>query len=150
MEQEQCLELKMLFLLGYNLEIVIVGGELTFGGGGRKTWWGRVYWGKNFSEEGNEQVFGLAGGENSTIPPVGKTLPSFLNIFFFKVVKTNTKKERLEKSKKERLLLLIPKIRYKVFQELNISNVSTTFLIDCQCYTFLFMNIIILDIFIQP
>ena len=150
MEQEQCLELKMLFLLGYNLEIVIVGGELTFGGGGRKTWRGRVYWGRNFSEGGNEQVFGLVGGETSTIPPAGKTLPPFLNIFFFKVVKTNTKKERLEKSKKERLLLLIPKIRYKVFQELNISNVSTTFLIDCQCYTFLFMNIITLDSFIQP
>ena len=27
---------------------------------------------------------------------------------FFKVVKTNTKKERLEKPKKEKLLLLIP------------------------------------------
>ena len=32
----------------------------------------------------------------------------FKNIFFFKVVKTNTKKERLEKPKKEKLLLLIP------------------------------------------
>ena len=31
-----------------------------------------------------------------------------INIFFFKVVKTNTKKERLEKPKKEKLLLLIP------------------------------------------
>ena len=29
------------------------------------------------------------------------------NIFFFKVVKTKTKKERLEKPKKEKLLLLI-------------------------------------------
>ena len=29
------------------------------------------------------------------------------NIFFFKVVKTNTKKERLEKPRKEKLLLLI-------------------------------------------
>ena len=34
-----------------------------------------------------------------------------------------------------------------VFQELNISNVST-FLIDCQSYTFLLMNIIISDVFI--
>ena len=32
----------------------------------------------------------------------------FKNIFFFKVVKTNTKKEKLEKPKKEKLLLLIP------------------------------------------
>ena len=31
-----------------------------------------------------------------------------INIFFFKVVKTNTKKERLEKPKKEKFLLLIP------------------------------------------
>ena len=31
-----------------------------------------------------------------------------INVFFFKVVKTNTKKERLEKPKKEKLLLLIP------------------------------------------
>ena len=35
-------------------------------------------------------------------------LKIFKNIFFFKVVKTNTKKERLEKPKKENLLLLIP------------------------------------------
>ena len=34
-------------------------------------------------------------------------LKFFRNIFFFKVVKTNTKKERLEKQKKERLLLLL-------------------------------------------
>ena len=33
------------------------------------------------------------------------------NIFFFKVVKTNTKKEKLEKPKKEKLLLLIPENR---------------------------------------
>ena len=33
-------------------------------------------------------------------------LKIFKNIFFFKVVKTNTKKERLEKSKKEKLLLI--------------------------------------------
>ena len=31
-----------------------------------------------------------------------------INIFFFKVVKMNTKKERLEKTRKEKLLLLIP------------------------------------------
>ena len=35
-------------------------------------------------------------------------LKIFKNIFFFRVVKTNTKKERLEKPKKETLLLLIP------------------------------------------
>ena len=35
-------------------------------------------------------------------------LKIFKNLFFFKVVKTNTKKERLEKPKKEKLLLLIP------------------------------------------
>ena len=35
-------------------------------------------------------------------------LKIFKNIFFFKVVKTNTKKERLEKPKKKKLLLLIP------------------------------------------
>ena len=32
----------------------------------------------------------------------------FKNIVFLKVVKTNTKKERLEKPLKEKLLLLIP------------------------------------------
>ena len=31
-----------------------------------------------------------------------------MNIFFFKVVKRNTEKERLQKPKKENLLLLIP------------------------------------------
>ena len=31
-----------------------------------------------------------------------------INIFFFKDVKTSTEKERLEKPKKEKLLLLIP------------------------------------------
>ena len=31
-----------------------------------------------------------------------------INLFFLKVVKTNTKKESLEKPKKEKLLLLIP------------------------------------------
>ena len=31
-----------------------------------------------------------------------------MNIFFFKVVKTRTKKEKLEKPKKEKFLLLIP------------------------------------------
>ena len=71
----------------------------------------------------------------------------------------------MEKLKKEKLLLLIPenmgdsvlsacktKIpteyrekRYKVFQELNISNASI-FLIDCQSYTFLLINIKIPDI----
>ena len=37
-----------------------------------------------------------------------KYLRKNLNIFFLKVAKTNTKKERFEKSKKEKLLLLIP------------------------------------------
>ena len=32
----------------------------------------------------------------------------FKNIFFFKIAKINTKNERLEKPKKEKLLLLIP------------------------------------------
>ena len=45
-----------------------------------------------------------------------------MNTLFFKVAKTNTKKKRLEKPKNEKLLLLIPKRRYQVFQELNISN----------------------------
>ena len=35
-------------------------------------------------------------------------LKIFKDIFFFKVVKTNTETERLEKPKKEKLLLLIP------------------------------------------
>ena len=35
-------------------------------------------------------------------------LKMFKNILFFKVVKKNTKKEKLEKPKKEKLLLLIP------------------------------------------
>ena len=89
-----------------------------------------------------------------------------INIFFFKNVKTNTKKERLEKPNKEKLLLLIPEnisdrvlsmcktkipteYREKAircFKKLNISNVSI-FLIDCQSYTFLLKNIIISDIF---
>ena len=35
-------------------------------------------------------------------------LKMFKNILFFKVVKKNTKKGKLEKPKKEKLLLLIP------------------------------------------
>ena len=35
-------------------------------------------------------------------------LKMFKNILFFKVVKKSTKKEKLEKPKKEKLLLLIP------------------------------------------
>ena len=35
-------------------------------------------------------------------------LKIFKDIFFFKVVKTNTETERLEKPKKEKLLLFIP------------------------------------------
>ena len=35
-------------------------------------------------------------------------LKIFKSIFFFKVLKINSKKERLEKPKKEKLLLLIP------------------------------------------
>ena len=35
-------------------------------------------------------------------------LKIFKNIFFFKVVKTNTNKETLKKPKREKLLLLIP------------------------------------------
>ena len=72
------------------------------------------------------------------------------------------------KQNKKRLLLLIPenigdrvfivpktkmiteykRKRYKVFQELHISNVQI-FLIDCQSSTFLLRNIIISDIFIK-
>ena len=44
MVQEQWLQIGMTFLLGYNLIIVIKWGELNFGGGGIKIWWGRVYW----------------------------------------------------------------------------------------------------------
>ena len=76
----------------------------------------------------------------------------------------------LEKPKKEKLLLLITEnkgdkkfsvcktIKYilniqkkvvRCFQELDISKVSM-FLTDCQFYTFLLLNIIISDIFIQP
>ena len=38
----------------------------------------------------------------------------FKNIFFFKLVKTNTKKESLEKPKKEKLLLIAEKIGDRV------------------------------------
>ena len=49
-----------------------------------------------------------------------------MNVFFFKVVKTNTKNERLEKPKKVKLLLLIPKTKHvsriKYFRWINIFN----------------------------
>ena len=35
----------------------------------------------------------------------------FKNVLFHEVVKTNTKKEKLQKSKKEKLLFLIPEIK---------------------------------------
>ena len=66
MGQEQRLKLKMLFLLGYNLKIVIQWGRIDFwwegsllGGGGGSRWAG-----------GDEQIFGRWGG----LPPVGKIL----------------------------------------------------------------------------
>ena len=71
-------------------------------------------------------------------------LKIFKIIFFFKVVKTNTKKERLEKRKKEKLLLLIPENIGDRVLSVNF------FLVDCQPYTFLLMNMIISDILIQP
>ena len=68
MVQEQWLQLKMMFLLGYNIKIVIEFGEINL-------WWGRN---KNFVGEvflGGEQWanFWLVG-ETSPIPPVGKAL----------------------------------------------------------------------------
>ena len=67
-------------------------------------------------------------------------LKTFKNIFFFNVVKT--KNESLDKPKKEKLLLLIhksvSKIRY--FKCID--------LIDCHAYTFLFMHIMVSDVFI--
>ena len=79
------------------------------------------------------------------------------NIFFFHIVKTNTKKERLENPKKEKLFLLIPEnigerklsIRKTIKYQLDIEfQTYQFFLIDCQSYTFLFINIIISEIFI--
>ena len=77
------------------------------------------------------------------------------------------KKESLEKPKKEKLLLLIPEnigdrklslcktIKYQMNIEKKVLGVSRikyfkriNFLIDCQSYTFLLMNIIISDVFI--
>ena len=73
MEQEQWLQLKITFLLGCNLKIVIQWGGLTFGGEGEiKIWWGRF-----FKVGGNEQIFGWRGGLGGLlppIPPVGRTL----------------------------------------------------------------------------
>ena len=89
------------------------------------------------------------------------------NIFFFKVVKANTKKGKLEKPKKESLLLLIPgnigdrklslrkTIKYQPNIEKQVFRISgikyfkrITFFIDCQSYTLLLMNIVISNIFI--
>ena len=75
MEQEQCLELKMLFLLGYNLEIVIVGGELTFGGGGRKTWREESIGGGIFLREGMSKFLVWLVGRPPLSPQQGKPCP---------------------------------------------------------------------------
>ena len=60
MEQKQWLQLKMLFLLGYNLKIVICWGGLTFGRGeGIKIWWrGKSTRGGFCYVGGNKQIFG--------------------------------------------------------------------------------------------
>ena len=56
--QEQWLQLKMKFLLGYNMKIVI--------------YWGRInLWWEDFSRWGNEQIFGRGGG-TPPIPQWGK------------------------------------------------------------------------------
>ena len=53
----------------------------------------------------NLQCFLNLFGSHKTLTVI---LRCFKNIFSFKVVKTNTKKEKLEKPKEEKLLLLIP------------------------------------------
>ena len=55
MVQEQWLQLKMLILLGYNLEYFIEwgGGGLTFGWEGMKIWWDRKSTGGIFPGWGN-------------------------------------------------------------------------------------------------
>ena len=75
-EQEQWLQLKLLFLLGYDLKIVVNWeGKLTFGargGGGAKIWWGGVYLGKGiFLGGGGWPNFRLVEGDSQ---PIGKTL----------------------------------------------------------------------------
>ena len=64
--QEQWLQLKMKFLLGYNMKIVKWRG-LTFGG--------VVYWG-GFFHVGEEWANFWLVGATSPISPVGKTLTS--------------------------------------------------------------------------
>ena len=98
-----------------------------------------------------------------------------INIFFFKKLYKQTLQKYYNifsmsfKQNQKRFLFLIPenigdrvfivhktkmlteyiRKRYKVFQELNLSNVSI-FFIDCQSNAFLLMNIIVSDIFINP
>ena len=43
MVHEQWLQLKMLFLLGYNLKLWFSGGDLNFGGGGGKNLVGGIF-----------------------------------------------------------------------------------------------------------
>ena len=77
MVHEQWLQLKMKFLVGYNLTIVTKWGGLTFGrkGGADKNLVGGVYWGREgfFQLEEKWVNFLLVGG---TLPilPEGKTL----------------------------------------------------------------------------
>ena len=66
--------------------------------------------------------------------------------FLFWSCKSKHKKEKVGKAKKGNVVVFNT-WKPKVFQLLNISNVSM-FLIDCQSYAFLLMNIIISDIFI--
>ena len=67
---EQWLQLKMNFLLDYNMKIVIKWGTLTFGGGegGIEIWWGESTVGECFQVGQNKQIF----GEWMGIQPVGK------------------------------------------------------------------------------
>ena len=84
MEQEQRPQLKMLFLLGYNLKIVwlLVGEEQKFGE------WG-VYRSGIFLDGGREGVskFSAGGGGDSAHPPIREN-PGyfflFLNVFYIK------------------------------------------------------------------
>ena len=72
----------MTFLLGYNLNIVIQLGKLTFGGGGEETFGGGGGGGstrRDFSKWGNEQIFGQWGD----FPSKENLVIEFLNIFSF-------------------------------------------------------------------
>ena len=79
MEQELCLQLKILFLLGYNLKLCFSGGGIDFWLGGRESTGGIFLGGGGM----NTFLAGGGGSDYSIAPSRKNPLPYFMFVFLY-------------------------------------------------------------------